>query len=72
MPQFTEVNSSNLEALALEGSTMHVRFKGGSIYTYTGVSQEIFDQVIMADSVGQSFHQLVKSRPDQYPFQKVA
>jgi hypothetical protein len=41
--RFTEVESSNLSAVAYDGiDTLHVRFKSGDLYEYKGVTPELY------------------------------
>lgn len=68
----TKVESSNIGALALENGTLLVSFLNGSQYAYENVNEKIFDEIVSAASVGRTFHQLVKSKPDEYPFRRVA
>jgi hypothetical protein len=56
------VTSSNIEALAHHDGTMYVRFHGGAVYEYEGVSQATFERVATAGSVGRAFHENVKGR----------
>lgn len=48
----TPVKSSNVEAIGYEGSTLTVRFKGGSTYDYYGVLPHVWDELRKAPSVG--------------------
>lgn len=68
MPEFTPVESSNLDAVALEAGTMFVKFKTGSIYKYPDVSPETYEEVRTAESVGKAFHRLIRG----LPFERVA
>jgi hypothetical protein len=51
-----------------ETQTMVIEFKGGSLYHAPGVSQEEYDALDNAESVGRHFHRHLKSK---YPFQRV-
>lgn len=66
---WTPVKSSNLDELALQGSTLKVRFKGGAEYHYYGVPETVFDEVVAAESVGRTFNSSVKN--GGYRFEKV-
>lgn len=46
------VKSSNVEAVGHDGDNLHVRFKGGSTYTYAGVPESTFHAARSAESVG--------------------
>lgn len=69
---YREVESSNIEALGHDGENLGVEFRNGSIYLYQGVSEAIFDQLVNAASVGCTFNELIKSKPSDYPYQRVA
>lgn len=68
---WTEVESSNIKALALKDGNLYVRFLKGGTYEYTGVSESTFQELVSAESVGSSFHKLIKSHPDTYPYRKM-
>lgn len=69
---FINVSSSNIEALALEGNILKVKFKKGSEYHYDGVSEALFKDLLEAPSIGKAFNQKVKAFPEQYPMHKVS
>jgi KTSC domain len=50
--QMHPVKSSNIESIGHDGDTMHVRFKNGGTYSYTGVTAEGFRRLKEAPSVG--------------------
>lgn len=54
-----------------EANVMKVRFKAGTEYHYEGVSKEMFDEILGADSVGRAFNQKVKSDPVAFPFRQI-
>ena len=68
---YQTVESSNILALGHEGSTLAVQFTNGTEYHYSGVSKEVFDQIVSAASVGRTFNQLIKSQPDDYPYERI-
>lgn len=70
--KYREVESSNIEALGHDGESLGVKFKNGTIYLYQGVSKAIFDQLVGAASVGRTFNELIKSKPSDYPYERVA
>lgn len=65
--QWTEVTSSNIEALCLVEDVLNVRFKGGKVYAYPDVGEEIFQRLVSAESVGKMFNALIRSQPDRFP-----
>lgn len=60
-----QVDSSNIQALSFDEptQTVCVRFKGGGIYTYIGVSHEIYVNLRHAPSVGVYLNNVVKGFP---------
>lgn len=64
MPDFKmrSVTSSDVDSVGYDASTktMRVRFKKGGSYDYSDVSQEMFDGVMGAESVGRYLHREIK------------
>lgn len=60
--EMVPVKSSNVEAIGHRGSTLHVRFKGGGLYTYTDVPAEVFREGVAAESVGGWFRSKVMGK----------
>lgn len=69
---WNSVESSNIDALAYEDSHMYVRFKGGRIYQYENVPQMVFDTIREAESVGGTFHKLIKLNAEAYPYKMLS
>lgn len=69
MPEMHYVDSSTMNAIGYEADPLEltIAFKNGSIYVYSGVSQEVFDQFLGSDSKGQFFNQNIKN---VYPFRR--
>ena len=69
----TPVESSNIAALQHDpiNLTMLVAFKNGSFYLYQGVPDDLYMQILKADSVGSAFNKLVKADPVKFPYRKV-
>jgi hypothetical protein len=67
------VESSNIAALQHDpiNLTMIVAFKNGTFYLYQGVPQDLYDQILKADSVGSAFNKLIKANADRYPYQRI-
>jgi len=59
---FRDVKSSNIEAIGHEGDTLAVRFKGGKVYHYAGVSAEEFDGLCGAESCGSHFAKNIRAK----------
>lgn len=72
-----EVESSNIslvEYLTFSDERpprLRITFKHGGVYDYVGVPRDILDGIVTAESVGKAFNSLVKSKPEEYPFEKV-
>ena len=66
------VDSSLLKSLGYDGgtSTLEVEFHNGAVYTYDGVPEEVYSEVMSAESVGKAFNRLVKSE-GSYPYKRV-
>ena len=67
-----DVKSSQIEAVGYDATseTLAIRFKGGSVYYYSNVSQGIHDDMVKAESVGAFFGKHIKPHADRYPFKK--
>jgi hypothetical protein len=68
MTIWTNVKSSNIEALSHSAEKLLVKFKSGKVYEYANVSVELFEQIRDAESVGKIFNQKIKSFPNMFPF----
>lgn len=62
------VESSNLDAIGydLGSKTLRVAFRNGGVYDYSDVPEEVFTTLGRAESVGGSFHKLVKAAGYKY------
>lgn len=56
--ELSPVDSSNIEAVGFDpdAGELHVRFKGGKTYCYSGRTQAEHDALVQADSIGAHFH----------------
>lgn len=61
-----DVESSTIAAI--KRPSMLVRFKSGAVYEYDGVSEEDFQKVRDAESVGRALHQHIRGR---YPHRRL-
>jgi len=57
--EWTSVTSSNLDAVAVDGNDLLVRFSHGGIYRYTGAASH-FDALTTAESPGRYLNQNIK------------
>lgn len=64
------VVSSNIEAVGYDEGRLilTVRFKNGSVYEYYEVSNEIFEGLLLADSVGKFHNEYVKN---EYSYKRI-
>jgi hypothetical protein len=67
IPALTPVTSSNIEAIGHNGSRLFVRFKGGGLYSYQGVPEEVYREGLKMESVGSWFRASVRGH---YPHMK--
>jgi hypothetical protein len=52
------VKSSSVEALGHHGTTLAVRFDGGGLYHYAGVSAEQYQKLLNAKSIGAAMNEI--------------
>lgn len=52
------VTSSNVCSIAHKGTVLHVKFRHGGIYEYLNVSQEQFEELKGAESVGKHLNSM--------------
>lgn len=62
--------SSNISHVGYDEATqtLHVTFKSGATYEYSGVSKSDYDKFVSASSMGSHFHQHIKSN---FGFRKI-
>lgn len=74
--QLTPVNSSRLAAIGYDGDSfaLYVQFPPskkaprGKVFRYDNISEEVFDDLKNAPSIGQFFGLNIVNNPDKYPF----
>lgn len=62
------VSSSNLGAVGYEKGTLYVRFKNGSLYSYSSVPEYVYNELMNASSKG---HYLATYVKGHYPYSKI-
>ena len=64
------VTSSNINCIGYDNmlGSLYIRFNSGESYMYADVPQDVFDALLCAESVGQTFHSTVKNK---YSFTKL-
>ena len=60
--EMTPVASSNIEAVGFDEdlSQLHIRFHSGQTYIYDGVPRDLFEDLMMAASLGSFFNREIK------------
>ncbi len=66
---WTEIDSSNVQSVAYHEDTNNlcVQFKGGGLYSYSGVDHETYVSLVHAESVGRYLNSVIKV---MYPYTK--
>lgn len=62
-----KVTSSNIEQIDYENGNLIVEFKNNSKYLYKNVEREIYEKMLLAESVGKYFHSTIKGK---YEYEK--
>ena len=64
MPDMQMVQSSSIEAIGYDSDTreLFVRFVGGKVYAYLDVDEQVFQQLLMANSKGSYVNREIKRR----------
>ena len=61
------IKSSNIIAVGHAETTLRIQFKNG-VYEYDGVTKEVFDQFLAAESIGKYFHRNIRGI---FPYEKI-
>lgn len=56
------VQSSTIASIGYAGGVLEIEFKSGGVYRYSGVTPDIYQQLMEGESVGKAFHALVKNK----------
>ena len=64
----TPVKSSQISAVGHDGGTLRIRFNNGSEYDYSGVTQDDYDKLMSAESIGAHFGKSIRGA---YEYSKV-
>jgi hypothetical protein len=63
------VNTSNqIVSVGWEDGVLEVEFKGGAVYVYTNVTEDMYRDMVSAESVGGWFARTIKKDPVKYPY----
>ena len=58
------VTSSSIKSIGYADGVMHIEFKNGRVYSYTGPKvHEHYEQLLKADSIGKHFGAHVRNCP---------
>jgi hypothetical protein len=63
------VNSSDLQSVGYENGTLFIRFHSGGTYSYSGVPDSVYRDLLAAGSHGQYFQAFIKGH---YPYAKIS
>lgn len=66
--QMIPVDSSNLASVGYENRTLYIAFHSGGLYSYAGVPERIYQELLAAPSKGKYFHAYIKG---VYPYQRI-
>ena len=70
--QWQMVESTNIEAIAfkwkiVDKGSLHIRFrKNGKHYVFQDVPTSVYNALMDSESVGKTFHEIVKNKYDFY------
>ncbi len=66
----TPVQSTSIRSLGYDATrrVLEVEFRRGAVYEYAGVPPRVFEALLTAESVGQTFMELVR---DRYDYERV-
>lgn len=62
------VSSSNLSSIGYEDGTLYIAFKSGGTYSYSGVPESVYHDLMSASSHGKYFAAYIKNA---YPYQRI-
>jgi hypothetical protein len=70
-----EIKSSQIHSIGYADGKLAIRFRGGPdgvgpLYHYSGATQELFDSMRAAKSVGSFFYSNIKGKPE-YPCERI-
>ena len=64
----TPVDSSNLHSVGYDCGILEIEFNHGGVYRYFGVPEDVYDELMNADSHGVYFNANIKN---EYKWEKV-
>lgn len=68
----TQVESSFISMVGYEpeNKNLTIEFKGGSLYSYSNVSRDVYMALMFAKSIGKAFHTIIKDNM-AFDYQKI-
>ena len=74
MFEMIPVTSSNIKSVGYDAelSILYVQFHGGKLYAYKGVSKEVYDEFLNAESIGKYFMSQIKGAYDCVKIDSIA
>ena len=60
-PKMKPIDSSMIDTIGYEDEVLWIVFTSGKCYVYAGVPEEIFNDMMNAESIGKFFHGHIKN-----------
>ena len=60
--QLTPVKSSNITELGWNDGVLHVRFKNGGLFSYSGITNQMYNELLGAESIGAHFSKHIRTK----------
>lgn len=61
-PFVNVINSSNIKRLGWRDGELRVEFSNGGLFSYLGVDNTTYQQLLNAESVGKHFHKHIRAK----------
>lgn len=58
----TPVKSSNIAKLGWHDGVLHVEFSNGGLFSYSGVTNQMYEELMKAGSIGSHFAKHIRSK----------
>lgn len=58
----TPVKSSNISEMGWNDGVLHVRFSGGGLFSYSGITSQMYNDLLNAPSIGSHFSKHIKTK----------
>lgn len=60
--QLTPVKSSNIAKLGWNDGVLHVEFSNGGLFSYSGITNQAYNELLTAKSIGAHFAKYVRPK----------